>query len=552
MRQTTALWLASSCLVAASLVAGSAQAQSEACGTTGGTMIVAMPADMLRTDLTLASDTQAWYIGGNVMQGLMGPKPGTLSELIPVLAAAQPELSDDGLTYSFTLREGVTFHDGTPFDAEAVKYNFDRWLSLPPELQPYAPYTASTIGFGDASIISEVNVTGDHTIDIVLKEPNSSFLNYLALAGFTIASPTALKAGGADNTVTDITQISEAQGGKGALIGTGPFSFKEWVRGDHTTIVKNDDYWDEAGVPCLDQVVFRPVSNPATVMAGLQAGDIDFAFQVGPTDVPIIKANKKIDIVERGDSCNMFELALNHAHAPLDNPDVRRAIAYAVNKQALVDNFYAGYAAPANGYLPPAFQFAKALDLPGYDPEKAKEILAKSGLTPEQLTVDFWYPSDVVRPYMPDPSGIFQSLAADLEAVGFTINPKSDIWAPSYLDSYVRGTYPMYLMGTICQWASADNFLLTNFFGYVDGEPRKQWNYRNDDLQTTMEAALGAPNADEAAKLWGEAQDMLGEDLPIIPLVNAKPPAAARSVVHGFVSSGNLREQMNTVWLSQE
>lgn len=514
-------------------------------------MVVAMPADILRSDPTLASDTQVWYIAGNVLQGLMGPKAGQVAQLEPVLAKSLPEISADGKVYKFQLQDGVKFHDGTPFNAEAVKYNFDRWVSLPKELQPFAPYTAATIGFGANSIISAVKVTGEYSVEIDLKKPNSSFLNYLALAGFSIASPTAMKAGGADNSVTDISKISFAQGGSTALVGTGPFKFKEWVKGDHLTITRNESYWNKAGVPCLDQIVFRPISNPATVMNGLQAGDIDLAFQVGPSDVPIIKANKKLQIVERGDSCNMFQLALNNDVFPLTNPKVRQAIAYAVNKPALVDGFYGGYADAADGFLPAAFQYAKPLGLPKYDPEQAKKLLVETGYTPDQLKIEFWYPSNVVRPYMPDASGEFQALAADLEAVGFKVVPKSDIWSPNYLDAYVTGKYPMYLMGTICQWASADNFLLVNYFGYVDGKPRKQWNYKNDALQAKMEQALAAPNTQEATKLWGEAQDMLGKDLPIIPLVNAKPPAAAQTRVKGFVSSGNLREQLNTVWLSK-
>ncbi|WP_412065665.1 ABC transporter substrate-binding protein [Rhizobium sp. SYY.PMSO] len=546
--------LTSSIFVAAALFGTSASAQSKpstSCATTGGTMVVAMPADILRSDPTLASDTQIWYIAGNVLQGLMGPKPGQVAELEPVLAKSLPDISADGTVYKFQLREGVTFHDGTPFNAAAVKYNFDRWTSLPKELQPYAPYTAATIGFGANSIISAVKVTGDYSVEIDLKKPNSSFLDYLALAGFSIASPTALKAGGADNTVTDISKIPFAQGGPTALVGTGPFKFKEWAKGDHLTITRNDKYWDKAGIPCLDQVVFRPISNPATVLNGLQAGDIDVAFQVGPGDVPIIKANPKLQIVERGDSCNMFQLALNNEVFPFNDPRVRRAIAYAIDKDGLIDGFYGGYADAADGFLPPAFQYAKLLGLPKYDPEKAKKLLAETGYTPDQLKIQFWYPSNVVRPYMPDASGEFQAIAANLEAVGFKVEPKSDIWSPNYLDAYVTGRYPMYLMGTICQWASADNFLLVNYFGYVDGKPRKQWNYKNDALQAKMEQALAAPNTQDATKFWGEAQDMLGKDLPIIPLVNAKPPAAAQTRVRGFVSSGNLREQMNTVWLAK-
>ena len=118
--------------------------------------------------------------------------------------------------------------------------------------------------------------------------------------------------------------------------------------------------------------------------------------------------------------------------------------------------------------MPPGTQYYKPLALPTYDPEKAKALIAESGET--DLTLDFWYPSDVTRPYMPDPKGIFEAIASDLEAVGFTINPNTATWNPDYLDAEFAGKYPAWLIGWTCDWAGPDNFLRTAFFNYVDGE----------------------------------------------------------------------------------
>jgi peptide/nickel transport system substrate-binding protein len=206
---------------------------------------------------------------------------------------------------------------------------------------------------------------------------------------------------------------------------------------------------------------------------------------------------------------------------------------------------------PADNFAPIGLQYVKPLGLPEYSPDKARELLASTGLTPAQLTIDFYYPSNVSRPYMPDPQGIFEAIAANLEAVGFTIVPKTQPWSPDYLDGSNAGVQPLDILGITCQWAGVDNFLKVNYFSYVDGKPKAKFAYQNDNLQTLMNQAIAAPDAATAEGLWYQAEEELAKDLPIIPLVNSRPPAAARSYVQGFVGAGNLSEHLNTVWLDK-
>lgn len=515
----------------------------------GGTLVVALPGDITRTDPALIDDSNSSYVMEQVMEGLVALKPGTTSEVVPALAESWT-VSPDGKTYTFKLRKGVKFHDGTDFDAEAVKFNYDRWKNFPPELQDYSYYAGAVFGgYGDTSNIASVDVVDPSTVSITLKQPNSSFLLAQTLTVFAISSPTALRAGKADNTETDVSKIAYAQGGPPAMVGTGPFKFKEWVVGDHVTVERNPDYWNKDAVPYLDAIVFRPVAEEAQRLNGLASGELDFAQTIAPVDVATIKANPELQVIDRGESCNIAQISMNHKYTPVNNKTIREAIAYAVNKQYLIDTFYAGLAVPADNWMPLNTLYAKPLNLPTYDPEKAKQLIAESGV--KDLTIDFYYPSDVTRPYMPDPKGIFEAITSDLEAVGFKIVPHTETWRPDYLDHEYAGNFEMWLLGWTCDWAGPDNFLKTAFFGYVNGEPSTEFAYKNDELDKTMNEALAATDEATAKALWEKAQDLIRADMPTVPLVNSTPPAAARADVKGFVGSGNLTEFFNTVWLDR-
>jgi peptide/nickel transport system substrate-binding protein len=540
----------------------SAAASPSAAPKEGGTVVVAIPGDIKRTDSALVDDSNSSYVFANVMEGLVGLKPGTISELEPVLATQLPTVSADKLSYTFTLRTGVKFHDGTDFNADAVKYNYDRWTSFPTELQDYSYYANTVLGQGAEGNVVSVTADSPTQVTIKLKTPNSSFLLSQTLPQFGIASPTALKAGKADNSVKDITKVTYAQGGTPALVGTGPFKWEKWVKNSEVDIAKNPDYWNKDAVAHLDRVVFKPIADETAIVNGLQSGDIDIAQKVSPVDVESLKTDTRFTVIDRGDSCNLFHLGINQNYAkhtpasatdakPLTNVTVRQALMYAINRQALIDKFYAGQAKVADNWMPPATPFYKPLNLPNYDLQKAKDLLAQSGLSGDQLTIDFWYPSDVTRPYLPDPKGIFEAIQGDLEAAGFKVRPHTATWSPTYLDDEYAGKYELWEIGWTCDWAGPDNFLKTAFFGYVNKKPSTEFAYKNDALDKAMNDALAASDDATAKTNWETAQDDLAKDLPSIPIAHSTPPAVTQSYVHGFVGAGNLDEVMNTVWSSK-
>jgi len=532
-----------------------ASASASSAAVEGGTLVAGLPGDMVLADAALISDSNSSAVMNQVIEGLVGTKPGTVSDIVPVLAAKLPDVSSDGLTYTFTLRTGVKFHDGTDFNATAVKYNYDRQKNTPKELQnDYNYYYGATFGgYGNDSNITSVDADdASNTVVFHLKVPQSNFLISQTLSVFGIQSPTALKNGDADNP--DPSKSCYAQGtcpNSASMVGTGPFKFKEWVPNDHVTVVKNADYWNKDGMAHLDSVIFKPFKDTVAETQALEAGDIDWAQIVQPNDIQTIQGNADLQVINRGDYCNLGHLAMNQTHPPFDNPKIRQAVAAAVNRQALIDAFYAGTARLADSWMPPTLPGYKQEQLPAYDPNAAKQLIADSGLSADKLAIDFYYPNDVTRPYMPDPKGMADAIRTDLEAVGFKVTLKSAGWRTGYIKNESAGNYPLWLIGWTCDWGGPDNFLWTAFFNFQGGKGNPEFAYNNPDLKSAMEAALQATTADTANTDWQKAQDIIVQDMPTLPLVNSAPPGAAKKTVQGFVGAGNLTEYFNSVWISK-
>jgi peptide/nickel transport system substrate-binding protein len=526
----------------------------------GGNLIVGLDGDMVYADPSLVSDGNSLEVAAQVVEGLVGLKSGTINEVIPVLASALPTVSADAKVYTFTLRTGVKFSDGTPFNATAVKFNYDRWNAFTKgDLQTNAYYYGAVFGgYGtDSNIVSVVGDDTASTVVMTLKTPQSNFLLSQTLQVFGIQSPTALQAGKADST--PLANNNYAQGKGTSMVGTGPFILKEWVPTSKITLVKNPNYWDTANAAHLDQITFQPMGDSTAKLQALQANGIDVAESISPTDVATAKTSN-LTIIDRGQSCNVGYLGLNQALQSKTtgaaatptiyaNKNVRMAVAEALNKQGYIDALYAGQAKIPQSFMPPATVGFKAESLPTYDVAKAKADLTAANLTADQLKIDLYYPSNVVRPYMPDPKNEAQAVAQDLTAIGFTVSLKTIDWKAGYYSTANSGQLQMFLLGWTCDWAGADNFLVTAFFGYSSGKPATQFGYKNDAMDALFNQALQAPSVDAANTLWGQAQDQIAADMPMVPIVNSTPPGAYTSKVHGFVPSGNGIFYYNAVWL---
>jgi peptide/nickel transport system substrate-binding protein len=524
----------------------------------GGTLTVALDGDIHYADPSLVSDSTSLYVANQVVEGLVGLAPGTLSEIVPVLASDLPTISPDGLTYTFKLRSDVKFHDGTDFNAAAVKFNYDRWKAFPKgDLQSNATDFAAVFGgFGSTSNLAQVDAPDKSTVVLHLIHPQSNFLISQTVAAFGIQSPTAIQASG-DNPSLKVNAYALGTGGQGkAMVGTGPFMFSEWAANDHVTLVKNPNYWNAQSAALLDRIVFKPFADPASELKALQSGAVDLVETLDAAEVGAVSKDASLVVLDRGSGCNITQLGMNDYDTVngvanlLGNKGVRFAISAAVNKPSYVTGFYAGEATVADNWLPAGAQYYKREYLPTYNLSGSRSYLAGAGVPTSGLNVDLYYPTGAPTTVFPDAKGLATAISVDLQAAGFVANLKPEAYSPNYLADQAAGKMQMWLQSQSCQWAGPDD-ILYSFFHYTNDLPSAMFSYKNDDLNTAMTSAMTDADQTKAKTDWQKAQDLIAAGMPTVPLLNAKLPAGAHTYVMGFVGAGNRTEILNTVWLNK-
>ena len=536
-------------LVAFALVfaaAGCGGGGSSGGGGNGGDLVFGTASDPVVLDGALVSDGESLRAIDQMFEGLVTLKAGT-TEVVPALATSW-EADPSGKVWTFKLRDGVKFHDGTDFNAAAVCYNFDRWYNFRgPFQQQSATYYWQTVfgGFSDGktpSLYKSCEAKDDSTVVLTLTKPSASFLGALALTNFTIASPTALKKYDADKGSVDEETGFKPTGTYGTEhpTGTGPFKFVSWTRGDRLVMERNDDYWGDKAH--IDKLIFRPIADNAARLQALQNGEIQGYDLVEPQDVGTIKSDSNLQILDRP-AFNVGYVTINQKVKPFDNLKVRQAVAAGLDRQSVVDNFYGGRGQVATQFMPPSLEgYADDVQTYNYDPAKAKQLLQQAGVqTP--LKVDFWYPTDVSRPYMPDPKRNFEAFAASLNKSGFQVVPHSAPWSPDYVGRVDEGTAgALNLIGWTGDFGDPDNFIGTFF-----QQPTDQFGFQNPELFGLLDRAEVETDSAKRIDLYKEANRKIMDFLPGVPYVNTKPALAFNSNIKGYVPSPVSLEQFSSV-----
>ena len=272
----------------------------------------------LPVSLDDATDGNSLTVAYQILENLVFVEPGG-TELEPGLATEWSS-NEDGTVWTFTLREGVTFHDGTPFNAEAAKFNIDRWndpefeFGFRDEGKTYEAWRYVFGGFAgeETAVLQSAEVTGEYTLELTLNNPMGFLPAAFSSSYFGINSPTAVQEVGADYGTP-----------AGGAVGTGPFQFVEWVDGTSVTLERYADYWGEpAGV---EQLVFRGIEDPTARLAELQAGSIDMAVSLSPDDLETIEGDSNLEVVTATENLNIGYIGLHRANTPLENQGVRQA-----------------------------------------------------------------------------------------------------------------------------------------------------------------------------------------------------------------------------------
>ncbi|MDQ3957426.1 MAG: ABC transporter substrate-binding protein [Actinomycetota bacterium] len=508
----------------------------------GATVTFGTSADPVVLDGALVSDGESLRAIDQMFEGLVTLEPGG-TEVAPNLATDW-ETSEDGTEWTFNLRDDVTFHDGEPFNADAVCFNFDRWFNFTGSFQnPAATYYWQTVFGGfkntdpDSGAPTESNfksctVDDEFTVTIALNTPSSSFLAAMALTNFTFASPAALEQYDADEGRVNAEGIFRATGTYGTEhpTGTGPFMFKEWVRNDHLTMVRNPDYWgdDEGNIETL---IFRPIADNAARLQALQTGEIQGYDLVEPQDFETISGDENLQLLERP-AFNVGYVGMNQAQEPLDDIEVRKAIAHAINREEVVEAFYAGQGVVAKEFMPPeVFGYADDVTEYPYDPDMAKKLLTDAGYE-LPVEVSFAYPTDVSRPYMPVPQDNFEAMVADLEDCCFNVKEQSAVWSPDYLDNVDNGRYGLYLLGWTGDFGDPDNFVGTFF-----QSKQRAWGFDNQEIFDCLDAAETETDHDARVTKYEECNRLIMDFLPGLPYVHTKPALAFTANVTGYIPS---------------
>lgn len=447
----------------------------------------------------------------NLYDGLVRFKDGAL-EVEPALATSWA-ISDDGRVYTFELRQGVRFHDGTPFDAQAVKFNFDRLLDEDHPQHDTGPFP---LAFFFQSIV-ETRVIDDHTVQFILDTPYAPLLSNLAYPTGLIVSPTAVR-----KHQTDYGRHP---------VGTGPFVFARWESNRLVALEANADYWD--GVPPLDTVVFRPITDANTRVTEMLAGGIDLMVEVPPDNLAMFRKDENYRVHEQAGP-HLWYVILNMKDAPFNDRRVRQAVNYAIDKQALVANVLEGTAQVATGPVPAAFGWAynDALEPYPHDPDKAVQLLQDAGVAGAELT---FYVTEGGSGML-EPVAMATAIQADLAEVGLKTTIETYEWN-TYLGKVNAGLAGKAHMAQMA-WMTNDPdtlpFLALRTGAWPDQGGFNSGYYSNETVDDLLEQARTTTEAAERARLYKEMQAIVHDDAPWAFIASWKQNAVTTRQVEGF------------------
>ncbi|SDE65428.1 ABC transporter substrate-binding protein [Auraticoccus monumenti] len=533
-------------------LAACAESQREPDPATDGgeeqTFVFAASSDPVMMDPAMASDGETFRVARQIFEGLVSTVPGT-TDLAPSLATEWTS-SEDGLSHTFTLREGVTFHDGTAFDAEAVCANFDRWynwtgINQSENITYY--YGKLFRGFkGDDTALYK-SCTADSATEatVELNSPFAAFIQAMTLPAFSMQSPTALAEHNADDTAGSEDDPRFSSYATEHPTGTGPFKFDSWERDQQVTLTRNDDYWGEKAI--VSKAIVRTISDPTARTQELQQGSIDGYDLVAPADLqPLQDAGFTI---QNRPAFNILYLALNQNTEAMKDVRVRQAISHAIDKEAIIAQTLPEGSKAATQFMPDLVNgYSEDVTVYEYDVQKAKDLLAEAGQ--EDLTIRLAYPTGVSRPYMPTPEDTFVAVQSQLEAAGITVEPVAAKWSPDYLDM-VQGDggvdkRDMHFLGWTGDYNDPDNFVGTFF-----GKKGNEFGFEEEELFSALKDARELPTLEEQTGAYQEINNQIAELVPGVPLAHPAPSLAFRPQVQGYTASPVQDEVWNTVSLTE-
>jgi peptide/nickel transport system substrate-binding protein len=483
-----------------------------------GALVVAQAADVQVLDPVRAQDSESIGLGTLLFEGLVRWKAGS-TDVEPGLARSW-EMSADGRVWTFHLRSGVVFHDGTPLDAAAVAFSIERLL-----LRSHPNYLATADADYWRSLMKEVTRVvpiGNATVEIRVARPYAPLLGNLAM--FPIVSPAAVRERG--------------DGFKAHPVGTGPFRFEAWRPGDSIVVRRFERYWGDP--PLLDQIVFRVVADARQRLVDLESGSVDLATAILPDEQPFVELHPDLEL-HLAPGNDVSYLAFNVTRHPFDDRAVRRAVAYAINKEPIVKLAFQGRAVAADAPVPPMqWGHHQPKTRYPYDPARARQLLSAAvvgQVLDPGVTYTLYAPS-TPRPYLPSPERVARFLQAGLAQVGI----KTELRLQPYQQhraSVEAGEHDLALFGWIGDTGDPDNFLYVLFHSdnAVEGTATNIAFFRDREVDRLLTAAQGAADQASRTRLYVAAQDRIADESPWVPIAHSEYVVAARKDLAGVTLS---------------
>lgn len=478
------------------------------------TLVIAMGADATYLDPESVMNNESGFVMSAIFDGLTKYKKGT-SEPGPGLAEKW-DISAEGKEYTFYLRKGVKFHDGTDWNADALMFELDRNINENNEYYIYKQEGVHSFSDFTWGIVEKFEKIDDYTVKVTLAEPHAPFLASIAMVWSGIMSPTAVQKYGypalSDNPV-----------------GTGPFKLVEWVRNDHITLEANKDYWD--GAPKVDKLIYQIVPESSVRLLKLEQGEIHIVADVSPDDYERIRGNAELTLLDQpGLTVNGFTLPFDAE--PWSNVLVRQAVNYAVNKDEMNEFLYKNAAVTAATGMPPILMgYPADLEPYPYDPEKAKQLLAEAGYPDGFKAKMLCYENP--RGY--NPVGIKMAVAVQeyLAAVGIELELETLEWG-TFLETRRRAdNKDAGMVGWSGDNGDADNFLWEMFSS--DNIPvGNTSHFSNAELDEILRKARTVSDPAERAKLYERACWILHDEAAWLFVNHTLQVRATRANVEGF------------------
>ena len=475
-----------------------------------GTLVVGLVAEPVNLDPPQVTDLNSLRVSRRIVETLV-TFPEESTQVVPGLAESWT-VTRDGLSYTFKLRRGIKFHDGTPLNAAAVKFSIDRQIVPDHPAHKLGKYPFAGFFLGNVKAVEAMDET---TVRFILKEPRASFLAVLTAGAASIVSPTAVMKWGADYPLHPV--------------GTGPFRFVSWDRGQRVVLEKNPDYWKSPVK--LDRVIYRPIVEDQARLTEFLTGQLDLIVGVPADFVSQLESHPKVSLLKQV-GAHVWYLGINNQKKPFDDKRVRQALNYAINKDALVRDVLKGTGAVSRGpVLPGTWGAEPALKAYPYDPERAKKLLAEAGF-PKGFSTTMWVPESGSG--MQSPVAMGTVMQSNLRAVGVNVTLQTMEWG-AFLAKLRSKEQDLFALSWMAGTEDPDMVMypLLHSSQWTPNGPNRAL-YKNERFDTLLAEARQISEEPKRAELYREAQRLLVEDAPWVFVDHEIQIAAFSKRVQGF------------------